>query len=97
MNIKKFLTYLALIFVPFIFLKIYQHNKIVNMGYKIQNTDRDLENKTKYKNSLLVQLFNSKDQKSVRKIAREKLGFRPMKPSQIVALSSVLTSSSSTN
>lgn len=92
MNIKKFLTYLALIFVPFIFFKIYQHNKIVNMVYKIQSTDRDMENKTKYKNSLMVQLFNSKDQKSVRKVAREKLGFRPMKPSQIVALSGILTS-----
>ena len=97
MNLKKFLTYLSLIFIPFIFFKIYQHNKIVNIIYKIQNTDREIENKTKYKSSLLVQLFNSKDQKSVRKVAQSKLGLKPIRPSQIVALSSILTPSNFLN
>jgi len=77
------MSFLLLVF--FIFLKIYQHNRIVTTVYKKQKIERIKGKLKKKKNSLLVTLYKLKGQQRVREKAYE-LGMRSLKPSQIMTV-----------
>jgi len=89
MNRSQFLTTSFCLLILFLFLKIYQHNKMVTVLYKKQRITYAKEKLIKKRNNLLVTLYQLQDQQVVRRRAREELGMLPLKPSQIVVLSSV--------
>ena len=74
-----------MLLILFIFLKIYQHNRIVTLTYQKQKIERMKGKLKKKKNSLLVALYKLKDQQQVREKAY-KLGMRPLQPSQVVTV-----------
>jgi len=88
MNRSRFVTISFFLLILFIFLKIYQHNKIVKLIYEKQKTERMKAKLKKKKNSLLVKLYQLKDQQRVREQAQA-LGMRSLKPSQIVTVTHV--------
>ena len=69
---------------------------MVKLLYNKQRIERTKEKLVKKKNSLLVTLYRLQDQELVQKRAEEELGMQPLRPSQIVVLSSVATTSSDT-
>ena len=85
MNRSRFVTWLLVLFVVFVFLKIYQHNGIVKLAYKKQKIERMKGKLEKKRNSFLVELYKLKNQKRIVEKARS-LGMVPLKPSQIITL-----------
>ena len=85
MNRSRFVTFSFLVLVLFIFLKIYQHNRIVSLLYEKQKIERMKGVLKKKKNALLVTLYRLKDQQRVREQAYAR-GMRPLKPSQVVTV-----------
>lgn len=80
----NFLTFFILFNLSFLFIKIYQHNKSVQLSYEKQT----LENKTiklqKKRDKLLIKLSKLKNPKRIKKTAKNKLGLKPIKLSQII-------------
>lgn len=87
MNRSRFLTLSLILTTVFLFFKIYHHNKIVTLMYTKQRIERMQEKLHKKKDNLLVDLYKAKDQRLIREKAREQLGMRSLKPSQIVTFS----------
>ena len=86
MNRSRFLTVSLVLLIFFLFLKIYQHNKIFNLMREKQRVSRTKESLRKEKNRLLVELYKLKDQQLVCSRAQKELGMEPLKPSQILTM-----------
>ena len=91
MNRSRFLTTSFMLAILFLFVKIYQHNKVVKVLYQKQRVARAYEELEKKKNGLLVEFYKLKDFKIVRSRAEKQLGMKQLKPSQIVMVSSLDT------
>ena len=96
MNRSRFFTVSFILIVSFLFLKIYQHNRIFNLMREKQRIERTKEKLRKKKNNLLVELFQLKDQKVVCQRAREELGMQALKPSQVFTVTLLDVASSET-
>jgi cell division protein FtsL len=86
MNRSRFLTVSLVLIILFLFLKIYQHNKIFNLMREKQRIVRMKESLRKEKNCLLVELYKLKDQQLVCSRAKKELGMESLKPSQILTI-----------
>ena len=86
MSKTRFFTFLFMINLLFVFVKIYQHNLFIKLSYEKQRIENKKNNLRKKKNELLVQFFRLKDQAEVKKVAQEKWGMKPLKLSQITTL-----------
>jgi len=86
MNRSRFGTISLILVIFFLFIKIYQHNKIVKLLYKKQRIERAKAKLKKKKNNLLVELYKLKDPRAVKKQALAR-GMRELRPSQLVVLS----------
>ncbi len=80
----KFLTFFILFNLSFLFIKIYQHNKSVQLNYDRQKLENRRTELTKEKDKLLVKLSKIKNPKQIKKLAQKKLGLRPVKLAQII-------------
>ena len=89
MNRSRFFTISFVLAVVFLFLKVYQHNKIFSVIREKQRVERVKEKLRKKRNKLLVELYKMKDQKLVYARAYNELGLVQMKPSQIVTLTGI--------
>lgn len=88
MNRSRFLTFFIILLTSFLFIKVYQHNKIVKLLYAKQRIEREKIKLEKKRDQLLVNLYTIKSQESIRLRAETELGMQALKPSQIVVLSS---------
>jgi len=86
MSRKKFFTILLGIVLTFIFIKIYQHNMIIQLNYKKQRLAKKKQNLKRKKEHLAVTLFKLKNYEKIDAIARKKLGMRPLRPSQVITV-----------
>ena len=86
MTRNVFFTSLFVILVASVFLKIYQHNLLINLSYRRQLLERKKKFLMEHKNKLLVRLFKFKNHQNVKKIAMEKLDLRPIMLSQIITV-----------
>lgn len=86
MNRSRFLSLFLTLVVGFLFVKIYQHNKIVKLIYEKQRVEKLREKSIKEKNRLLVELYKLKNPSVVRKRASELLGMVDLKPSQLITV-----------
>lgn len=86
MNRSRFLTISFILLVFFLFLKIYQHNRIFSVIREKQRVERTKKKLEKKKNHLLVELYKMKDQKLVSSRAEKELGLVHLKPNQIVTI-----------
>ena len=91
MNRRQFWTSLLLLHLILIFVKIYQHNHVLKHRYAKQKLVRLLHEKKREKDRLLVSLYELKKQSRVRKLARNKLTFKPLALKQIIAISTAST------
>ncbi len=87
MNSSKFLTTVSILIVLFLFIKIYQHNKIVKLFYDKQRIEGRKANVMKKKEKLLVELHKLEDPSFIKKVATEKFGMKDLKLSQIKIMS----------
>jgi len=86
MNRSKFITVSFALLVCFLFLKIFQHNRIVKLIYTKQSIERAHEIDGKKKDALLVELYKLQDQHVVSSKATDVLGMKPLKLSQTVTV-----------
>jgi cell division protein FtsL len=82
MNRTRFVKVAFALLTVFVFLKIYQHNKIVKLVYAKQRIDKEKRKLGKDRDSLLVELYKLQDQERVVVKAESTLGMRPLKLSQ---------------
>ena len=86
MTKSQFLSFSLICSLGFIFIKIYQHNRMVQCGFEKQRFERAVENRSKEKNNLLAKLYTFKNFDTVKTAAQEKFGMKQLKLSQIITV-----------
>ena len=85
MNKAHFLPLSLLCILLFLFIKIYQHNKIIKLTYAQQRIEKSHANLTKEKNKLLLSLNELQDRTTIKTKTQEQLKMNPLKISQIIS------------
>lgn len=80
----KFATLILFFCLLLIFLKIYQHNVVINLNYITQRLDQKKVTLLKERDVLWMQLCELKNQTQVKKLATQEWGLEPLKVNQIV-------------
>ncbi|MFH1643946.1 MAG: cell division protein FtsL [bacterium] len=80
----NFLTLFIFFNLSFLFVKIYQHNKSMQLNYEKQKLETNIIELEKEKNKLLIALSKLKNPHRIKKIAKNKFGLRPLKLSQVI-------------
>ena len=80
----NFLTFFILFNLSFLFVKIYQHNKTIQLNYNRQKFENKRTELIKEKDKLLIKLSKIKNPKLIKKTAQNKLGLKPIKLTQII-------------
>ncbi|MFA5074483.1 MAG: hypothetical protein WC436_00040 [Candidatus Babeliales bacterium] len=86
----KYLFFIFFSILIFIFIKIYQHNQLINLNYKKQKNQKMINELKKEEDNLLIYFYKLKDQEKVKLYATEKFGMVPIKLSQIITNTTVV-------
>lgn len=88
MKFKRFIYSVLFITLSFVFANIYQYNRFVRYSYSKQRLEAKRDSLIKNKDSLLVDLFKTKNQANIIQYAKTELGFRTVESSSVFTLSS---------
>jgi len=80
---KQFISGLFGLVLCFLFIKIYQHNRLIQAEYEFQRIERQCDQLIKLCNKEQIRLAKLKDPTVLKKRA-EVLGFIPLDPQQLV-------------
>ncbi len=81
---KRFWLIMGCAYLLLIFLKIFQHNQVVNLTYAKQKLQAYKEGMNRKKDTLLASLLVAKNQNEVKAVAQNKLNLIPLKHRQVV-------------
>ena len=85
----RFLKILLFIGVVVIFIKIYQHNRVVKINYEKQRLERKLDELVKEKNELMVEYSLLRNYKKVKEDVLQDLNMQKISLSKVITFTAV--------